>query len=115
MSAEITEINTTVKEYDLSKNNEQLQQYFITLGLMIFMHFQWGYLRPLIIQSLLGLRTLYSVPLFQVYILDKKAADDLKRPWKTRLFDLAKPTEQKTAKEMKAQEKKAIKKLLKKH
>ncbi|KAI9357003.1 inorganic phosphate transporter Pho88 [Zopfochytrium polystomum] len=112
--SDITEVDTTVKDHDIGKSNEQLQQLVLTLGIMGFMHFQWGYLRPLLLQSVLGLRTLWVHPLVQIYIRGLPATGDLKRPWKNRLLEGAAP-EPPTVKELKAQEKKALKKKLKKN
>ncbi|KAJ3171740.1 hypothetical protein HK101_011243 [Irineochytrium annulatum] len=78
---------------------------------MAVLHFQWGYIRPLLLQSVLSLRTVSSTPLFQVHVLGKPATGDLKRPWKGNMFGPA-ATEAPTPKEAKAQEKKAEKKKL---
>ncbi|KAJ3411860.1 phosphate transporter (Pho88) [Chytridiales sp. JEL 0842] len=106
-------VSTTVKLHDLARIAEAYQQMLISVGLMIFLHFQYGYLRPLILQSVLGFRTMSSTPLFQIYILGKAAEGDLKRPFKKGFMDAA-ASEAPTPKEIKSQEKKAAKKKLNK-
>ncbi|KAJ3099399.1 hypothetical protein HDU97_003232 [Phlyctochytrium planicorne] len=106
-------ITTTNKDYDLGKIRETLQQMLLTVGIMSYLHFQFGYLRPVVLQVVFGLRTLSVSPLFRVYILKRETTGDLARPWKNNMFAGAAPPPP-TPKELKAQEKKAAKKKLNK-
>eukprot|EP00026_Physarum_polycephalum_P017157 Phypoly_transcript_18283.p1 GENE.Phypoly_transcript_18283~~Phypoly_transcript_18283.p1 ORF type:complete len:218 (-),score=37.35 Phypoly_transcript_18283:73-726(-) len=72
----------TIKEYDLSEWSAQLKQTLIPLALIVGLHLYIGFVQPLIIQSIIPLKALYSTPLFQVYILGKKTEGTLVRPWK---------------------------------
>lgn len=72
----------TITEYDLSEWNSQLKQTLMPIALMVGLHFYIGFVQPLIIQSILPLKALYSTPIFQVYVLGKKAEGSLARPWK---------------------------------
>lgn len=76
------------------------------------MHLKWGYLRPLLLQSVLGLRTLSSAQIVQVYIFGYPATGDLKRPWKGPAA--IGQSEGPTSKEIKQKEKKDEKKEQKK-
>ncbi|KAJ3075644.1 hypothetical protein HDU98_007328 [Podochytrium sp. JEL0797] len=105
-------VTTTVKEYDLTKSNEAFQQAVLAVVMMCVMHFQFGYIRPLLLQSILGLRTLSMTQLFEIYIMNKPATGTLARPWKKSMFE--QPTPAATPKEAKAIEKKEAKKKLNK-
>ncbi|KAI9002658.1 inorganic phosphate transporter [Gaertneriomyces semiglobifer] len=102
-------VRTTVRDYDMGKLKEAVRGQFIAMAIMAFIHFKWFYLRPLLLQSILGLRTIYQAPLVQIHVLGKQAAGDLARPWKAPgpFGQAAKPI---TEKELKAQEKKEAKK-----
>jgi hypothetical protein len=102
------------------------------MGVVIIslMHYQWGYLRPLLLQSILGFRTLAAAPVVQVWLFGQKAEGKLTRPWTapnpfgylsfdisqilTRLFSTnliySAPPEAATSKDVKKQEKKEEKK-----
>ncbi|KAJ3394749.1 hypothetical protein HDU84_006892 [Entophlyctis sp. JEL0112] len=103
-------VTTTNEKYDLVKSNESLQQLAIGLLMMCVMHFQFGYIRPLLLQAVLGLKNVYGTQLFRIHVLGQAATGDLKRPWKKSPFEAA--TEAVTPKEAKALEKKEEKKKL---
>lgn len=78
------------------------------------MHYKWGYLRPLLLQSILGLKTLFGAPIVRVWILGTAAEGELSRPWSAAnpfgyLF-LIRTEEKKTVKQVKQMEKKEEKK-----
>jgi hypothetical protein len=62
-------VETTNKDYDLSQLKQLVTQTVMGVAIIAFMHFKYGYLRPLLLQSVLGFRTLYSTPLIQVWVL----------------------------------------------
>lgn len=105
--ADVEVIQTTVQEYDISQVKSLLTQTLLAIGIIGFMHFRLGYMRPLLLQSVLGLRSVYSVPLFQVHVLGKAATGQLARPWKNPMAGNQTPS---TPKELKAKEKKEAKK-----
>ncbi|KAJ2705680.1 phosphate transporter (Pho88) [Coemansia spiralis] len=72
---------TTVAKYDVSEVAKLQKSTLFTAAIVMFMHFKFGYIQPLILQSLLPILNLYKSPLFQVHILGKPATDSLKRPW----------------------------------
>ncbi|KAJ1965645.1 phosphate transporter (Pho88) [Dipsacomyces acuminosporus] len=74
-------IVTTVCKYDLSEVAKLQKSSLFTVAIVMFMHFKFGYIQPLILQSILPLFNLYKNPLFQVHILAKPAVDSLARPW----------------------------------
>ncbi|KAJ2510632.1 phosphate transporter (Pho88) [Coemansia sp. RSA 1939] len=72
---------TTNVKHDLAEIAKLQKSTLLTVGIVVFMHFKFGYIQPLILQTLLPLLNMYKNPLFQIHILGKPAADDLKRPW----------------------------------
>ncbi|KAJ3230117.1 hypothetical protein HDU81_004769 [Chytriomyces hyalinus] len=103
-------VTTTVKEYDIKKTNEAFQQTGMAILMMSVMHFQFGYIRPLLLQAVMGLRALATTQLFEIYIMGKPAVGPLARPWKKGMFDQTGPAA--TPKEVKNLEKKEQKKKL---
>ncbi len=71
-----------MQEYDLAQFKTQLNQVLIGVGFMAFLHFKFGYIRPIIIQTVLGLKNAVGTPLFKVYLFKKPAVGDLARPWR---------------------------------
>ncbi|KAI8825279.1 inorganic phosphate transporter Pho88 [Fimicolochytrium jonesii] len=104
-----TTIRTTVKDYDIKKIIEQLRSQAIAAAILGLMHFKFGYLRPLLLQSILGFKALYSTQLVQIHLLGKQPVAELVRPWKAAnpFGETVKPT---TEKEIKAKEKREAKK-----
>ncbi|KAI8325227.1 hypothetical protein GQ54DRAFT_246967, partial [Martensiomyces pterosporus] len=74
-------IETTVCKYDLSEVAKLQKSTLFTVAIVLFMHFKFGYIQPLILQSILPLFNLYKNPLFQIHVLSKPAVDSLARPW----------------------------------
>ena len=103
-------VKTTIQDYDKKNLMTQAQQLLIGLVMIGFIHFKWGYIRPLTLQIILGPKTLWSTPLFQIYVLGKDAVGELARPFKPKsIFPTEDPP---TVKEVKAKEKKEAKKKL---
>ncbi|KAJ3160458.1 hypothetical protein HDU86_000792 [Geranomyces michiganensis] len=73
---------TTVRDYDVKKIVEIARSQAVSLGMIALMHFKFGYVRPLLLQSVLGLKSLYEAQLVQVHVLGRPAAGELARPWK---------------------------------
>ncbi|KAJ2813337.1 phosphate transporter (Pho88) [Coemansia furcata] len=74
-------IETTVCRYDLAEVAKLQKSSMFTIAIVAFMHFKFGYIQPLILQTLLPMLNLYKSQLFQIHILGKPAVDSLKRPW----------------------------------
>jgi hypothetical protein len=52
------------------------------LAMMLFLHFYMKFTQPLFIQGLMGLKGLYEAKPVALYIFNKPAEGDLKRPFK---------------------------------
>lgn len=75
---------TTVMKYDMLKIKEVYKQTVIPVAIIMFLHFKFGYVRPLLLQSILPFRNVYSNPLVQIHLLGKQAVGDLARPFKVK-------------------------------
>jgi hypothetical protein len=81
MFRDVENVETTFRDHDLSQLQSQIMQMIVGLGIVSFIHFKWGYLRPLLLQSVLGVKSFIGTPLAQVYLLGKKTEGELARPW----------------------------------
>ncbi|KAI9595445.1 inorganic phosphate transporter Pho88 [Syncephalis fuscata] len=75
-------ITTTVCEYDQQQFWQQIKQVGTSVALLGFIHYKWGYVQPLLLQSILPVKSLFDSPAIQVHLLGKPAEGELKRPWK---------------------------------
>ncbi|KAF9362311.1 hypothetical protein BGX34_006427 [Mortierella sp. NVP85] len=75
-------IVTTNMKYDLEQNAQAQKQALIGLTLMVFLHFKFGVIRPLVVQSILPLKNALQSKWAQVHLFGKAAEGDLRRPWK---------------------------------
>ena len=75
-------ITTTNMAYDLEQNAQAQKQALISLALMVFLNFQFGVIRPLVVQSILPVKNALQSKFAQVHLFGKPAEGDLKRPWK---------------------------------
>ncbi|KAG0360663.1 hypothetical protein BGZ54_009448 [Gamsiella multidivaricata] len=75
-------VTTTNMAYDLEQNAQAQKQALIGLALMVFLHFQFGVIRPLVVQSILPVKNALQSKWAQVHLFGKPAEGDLKRPWK---------------------------------
>ncbi|KAG0256202.1 hypothetical protein BG011_004696 [Mortierella polycephala] len=73
---------TTNMAYDLEQNAQAQKQALIGLVVMVFLHFQFGVIRPLVVQSILPVKNALQSKFAQVHLFGKPADGDLKRPWK---------------------------------
>ncbi|KAJ3360873.1 hypothetical protein HDU91_004244 [Kappamyces sp. JEL0680] len=104
-------IQTTNCEYDLQQARALAGQTLMGAVILFFMNYQWGYLRPFLLQSILGFKTLASAPIVQVWVLGYKPEGQLARPWRAPnpFGGAAEPaTEKDVKKEAKKEEKKKI-------
>jgi hypothetical protein len=76
-------ITTTVQEYDTSQLKSAVKSAFMGIGMMGVMHLYMGYTQPLLVQSIMPLKTAIESKVAQVHLLGKETVGDLKRPWKT--------------------------------
>ncbi|KZF20534.1 inorganic phosphate transporter-like protein pho88 [Xylona heveae TC161] len=75
-------VSTTFKGYDLQQLRSLFKGQLMGVGMMAVMHFYFKYTNPLLIQSILPLKSAFESNLVKIHIFGQPAAGDLKRPWK---------------------------------
>ena len=75
-------VTTTVHSYDLSQLRSQWKTQLMGVGMMAVMHIYFKYTNPLLIQSILPLKSAFEGNLVKVHLFGQPAIGDLKRPWK---------------------------------
>jgi Phosphate transport (Pho88) len=75
-------VTTTIQEHDSSQLQSQYKSQLMGVAMMGFMHIYLKYTNPLLIQSILPIKSALESNLIKVHIFGKPAAGDLKRPWK---------------------------------
>ncbi|KAK9484705.1 inorganic phosphate transporter Pho88 [Lipomyces starkeyi] len=76
-------VTTTVKEYDLQQVSSAIRSSFMGIGILLFMHFKLGYTNPLVMQSVLPVKSAFEQKIIQIHVFGKPATGDLKRPFKS--------------------------------
>ncbi|KAJ3046567.1 hypothetical protein HK102_013132, partial [Quaeritorhiza haematococci] len=106
---DVEAISTNIHDYDLKQLRQQLNQIALGVSILAFIHFKFGYIRPLVLQSVLSLKTLYGTQLVQVHLVGKSASGELARPWKPKTM-FGQAQQPMTPKEVKAKERREAKK-----
>ncbi|KAI0967991.1 putative phosphate transporter [Xylaria arbuscula] len=75
-------VTTTVQAYDSQQIKANFRSQLMGLGMMGFMHIYMKYTNPLLIQSIIPLKSAFEANLVQIHLLGKPASGDLKRPFK---------------------------------
>lgn len=75
-------VTTTVKEYDTQQVNTAIKGVFSGIAMMAFMHLYMQYTNPLLIQSILPVKSAIEQKIVQIHVFGKPASGDLKRPFK---------------------------------
>ena len=75
-------VTTTVHAYDTSQIRNMFRQQMIGIAMMGFMHVYMKYTNPLLIQSIIPVKTAFESNLVKIHLFGKPASGDLKRPFK---------------------------------
>ncbi|KAI5819157.1 inorganic phosphate transporter Pho88 [Pyronema omphalodes] len=75
-------VTTTINEYDQSQLKQAVKGVLMGVGMMAVMHIYFKYTNPLLIQSIIPVKTAIESKLTQVHLFGKPAIGELKRPWK---------------------------------
>jgi hypothetical protein len=75
-------VTTTIQEYDSGQLNSLYKGQLMGIGMMAFMHLYLKYTNPLLIQSIIPVKSAFEGNLIKVHLFGKPAAGELKRPWK---------------------------------
>ncbi|GAA5796948.1 inorganic phosphate transporter Pho88 [Helicostylum pulchrum] len=86
-----TLIETTHKDYDITEVKKQLNQGFTNLVSVAFLHLKYGYIQPLIIQSILSFKIFLMTKEARIHFFGGKTTHgELRRPFRvTGIFGFA--------------------------
>ncbi|CZR53507.1 probable PHO88 (involved in phosphate transport) [Phialocephala subalpina] len=75
-------ITTTVHAYDVAQMKTLYKAQLMGVGMMCVMHLYFKYTNPLIIQSIIPLKSALEGNMVKIHLFGKPAIGDLKRPFK---------------------------------
>jgi hypothetical protein len=75
-------VTTTIHAYDLAQLKQAFRSQLMGMAMMTFMHLYMKYTNPLLIQSIIPLKSAFESNLFKIHVLGQPASGDLKRPFK---------------------------------
>ncbi|KAL1890226.1 phosphate transporter (Pho88) [Sporothrix stenoceras] len=75
-------VTTTVHAYDKSQLKQLMRSQMMGVGMMAFMHLYMKYTNPLLIQSIIPLKSALESNLAKIYVFGQPAVGELKRPFK---------------------------------
>jgi hypothetical protein len=79
-------VTTTVHAYDLTQLRSAWRGQAMGVGMMAVMHLYFKFTNPLLIQSIIPVKSALESNLAKIYVWGQPASGDLKRPWKTTGF-----------------------------
>ncbi|KAI9344712.1 inorganic phosphate transporter [Pilaira anomala] len=78
-----TLIETTHMDYDIADVKKQLNQGFTNLAIIAFLHLKYGYIQPLIVQSILSFKTFFLTNEARIHFFGAKTNHgELRRPFR---------------------------------
>ncbi|KAK6211950.1 phosphate transporter (Pho88) [Pestalotiopsis sp. IQ-011] len=75
-------VTTTIHAYDSAQVKQLFRSQLMGVGMMAFMHLYLNYTNPLLIQSIIPLKSALESNLVKIHVFGQPAAGDLKRPFK---------------------------------
>lgn len=75
-------VTTTIHAYDLAQLKQAFRSQLTGMVMMGFMHVYMKYTNPLLIQSIIPVKSAIESNLFKIHVLGHPASGDLKRPFK---------------------------------
>ncbi|KAH0562044.1 hypothetical protein GP486_003253 [Trichoglossum hirsutum] len=81
-SSEEKLITTTVYAYDVLQLKSLYKSQLMGLGMMAVMHLYFKFSSPLMVQSVIPLKSVFEGNLVKIHLLGEPATGDLERPWK---------------------------------
>ncbi|KAI1506425.1 inorganic phosphate transporter [Biscogniauxia marginata] len=75
-------VTTTVHAYDTQQIKNSFRSQLMGIGMMGVMHLYMKYTNPLLIQSIIPLKSAFESNLVKIHLFGKPASGDLKRPFK---------------------------------
>ncbi|KAH6608215.1 inorganic phosphate transport PHO88 [Trichoderma cornu-damae] len=75
-------VTTTIHAYDLGQLRQAWRGQLMGIAMMSFMHLYMKYTNPLVIQSIIPVKSVFESNLAKIHIFGQPASGDLKRPFK---------------------------------
>ena len=75
-------VTTTVMDYDVQQVRQLIRGQLMGIGMMAVMHLYLKYTNPLLIQSILPLKSAFEANEVKIHVFGKPATGDLARPFK---------------------------------
>lgn len=75
-------MTTTVMDYDKQQLRNMIKSQLIGVGMMGVMHLWFKYTNPLLIQSIIPVKSALESNLVKIHVFGKPATGDLQRPFK---------------------------------
>lgn len=75
-------VTTTVHAYDSAQIKQSFRSQMMGVGMMAFMHLYMKYTNPLLIQSIIPVKSAFESNLVKIHVFGQPASGDLKRPFK---------------------------------
>ncbi|KAI1918425.1 phosphate transporter (Pho88) [Ophidiomyces ophidiicola] len=81
-SEEPRPVVTTIQDYDKQQLRSQFKSQLMGVAMMCVMHLYFKYTNPLVIQSIIPLKSALEASLVKIHVFGQPAKGDLERPWK---------------------------------
>lgn len=75
-------VTTTVHAYDSGQIKQSFRSQMMGVSMMAFMHLYMKYTNPLLIQSIIPVKSAFESNLVKIHVFGQPASGDLKRPFK---------------------------------
>ncbi|CAO3681341.1 unnamed protein product [Rhizopus stolonifer] len=75
-------VNTTISEYDVNEVKKAAKQSLIGIAVTAVIHIKFGYIQPLLVQSILGFKTFLTTKEARIHFWSAQATGDLRRPFR---------------------------------
>ncbi|KAL7794209.1 inorganic phosphate transporter Pho88 [Trichoderma ceciliae] len=75
-------VTTTIHAYDLNQLRQAWRGQLMGIAMMSFMHLYMKYTNPLVIQSIIPVKSVFESNLAKIHIYGQPASGELKRPFK---------------------------------
>lgn len=76
-------VTTTIQAYDSTQLKTAFRGQLMGIAMMCFMHLYLKYTNPLMVQSIIPLKSALESNLVKIHLYGQPASGDLKRPFKT--------------------------------
>ncbi|KAI8377234.1 inorganic phosphate transporter Pho88 [Choanephora cucurbitarum] len=75
-------VNTTIMDYDIAEVNKGIKQSAGGILMIALLHFKFGFIQPLLVQSILGFKTFLMTKEARIHLWGSPATGDLRRPFR---------------------------------